>query len=122
MSELEDKLNNILSSPKEMEKIMDMAKSLSGSLSIGGAEGSKNTPSAAANASPPPAVDPKLLKIMTKLMGEYNSKSDDKTALMEAVKPFLKEERRQAVDRAEQITRLARVARLAMDEFSGDDR
>ena len=38
MSEFEDKLNSILSSPEQMQKIMDMAKQLSSSQSHSNAE------------------------------------------------------------------------------------
>ncbi len=119
MGEFEDKLNSILSSPKDMEKILGLARELSGSL---GGDGQKD--SAAANASPkqqPSGFDPKLLALFTKLMGEYNSQSSDKTAIISSIKPYVKEERRTALDRAVKIARLAHVARLAFSEFSGGD-
>ena len=63
MGEFEDKLNSILSSPKDMEKILGLARELSGSL---GGDGHKDT--AAANTSPkqqPSGFDPKLLALFT---------------------------------------------------------
>ena len=68
MGEFEDKLNSILSSPKDMEKILGLARELSGSL--GGGDEQKDT--AAAEVSPKqqsPGFDPKLLSLFTRLMG-----------------------------------------------------
>ena len=120
MGEFEEKLNSILSSPKDMEKILGLARELSGSL--GGGDEQKDT--AAAEVSPKqqsPGFDPKLLSLFTRLMGEYNSAGSDKTAIISSIKPYVKEERRIALDRAVKIARLAHVARLAFSEFSGGD-
>ena len=114
MSELEDKISSILSSPGEMEKIMEIARSLSGA---GSGQPAGGEPTGGASASPE-GPDPKLMALLTRLLGEYNSAGSDKTALM---KPYLKPERAQAVDRAAQVAKLARLARMAMEEFSGGD-
>lgn len=122
MSEFEDKLNQILSSPEDMEKIMGLAKSMSGSL------GSQETPKEPAPDSeslgaalPLGDIDPKMLKLMGRLMGEYSSKSGEKTALLTAMKPYLREERYETIDKAAKIARLAKIARIALTEFSGGD-
>ncbi len=117
MSELEDKISSILSSPGEMEKIMEIARSLSGA---GSGQPAGGEPTGGASASPE-GPDPKLMALLTRLLGEYNSAGSDKTALIRAMKPYLKPERAQAVDRAAQVAKLARLARMAMEEFSGGD-
>jgi hypothetical protein len=142
MSELEDKLNNILSNPAEMEKIMSIARSLSGSLgsqpAAGGAgntagqssNGPAGEPAAAASApldlssltSVLKDVDPKIFRLVTRLAGEYASGKNDKTALLNAMKPYLKEDRRDKIDRAAEIAKLAKLARVAFSEFSGGDK
>ena len=127
MSELEDKLNKILSSPAEMEKIMGLAKSLSGSL---GAQPSGE--SAAASAGPIPDLsgigstlkdlDPKIFRLVTRLVGEYTAGKNDKAALLGAIKPYLKEDRREKIDKAADIAKLARLAKIAFSEFSGGEK
>ena len=121
MSEFEDKLNSILSSPEEMEKIMGIARSLSGSL--GGNSGSSTDSGSAA---PPAAdlfseLDPKMLKLLSHLVREYKSPENDKTALITAIKPYLKPERQAALDKASGIVKLAHLARIALGELSGGD-
>lgn len=51
------------------------------------------------------------------LFSEYSSPMDDKTALLVALRPFVKEERFVKVDRAIQAARLARVVRVALRTF-----
>lgn len=114
MGEFEDKLNSILSSPKDMEKILGLARELSGSL--GGGE-EKKPPE---NKSIPGELDPRLLKMITKLLGEYSGASNDKTALLTAIRPYVKTERQAVLDRAVKIAKLTHLAKLALTEFGGD--
>ncbi len=127
MSELEDKLNKILSSPADMEKIMGIARSLSGSLGSqahteGTAEGPKAAPDLSAITSSLKDIDPKIFRLMTRLVGEYSSGKNDKAELLNAIKPYLKEDRRIKVDRAAEIAKLAKLAKVALAEFTGGDK
>ena len=54
-------------------------------------------------------------------MSEYNSKDDGRTALLQALRPFVKEQRYAKLDRAIQIARLSRLIRVALDAFKGGD-
>ena len=125
MSELEDKLNSILSSPEDMEKIIGIARSISGNMD----SSSQNTEDDNDNctsgidsvASALGDIDPKMFKLISRLMGEYNSNKNDKSALLNAIKPYLRPQRRDAVDRAANIAKMARVAKIALSEFSGGD-
>ena len=125
MSELEDKLNQILSSPEDMEKIMGMARSLSGSSNTHEPEESKT-------GSAPPLdfgslssllgnIDPKLIRLFGRVMSEYSSQENDKSALFSAIKPYLKEDRREKIDRAAEVAKMAQLARTALSEFSGGE-
>ena len=117
MGELEDKISQVLSSPEEMEKIMQMARTLSGSL---GMPPSGDAPPASGGGQPFSGLDPQLLQKVTKLMASYNDPAHDKTQLLQAIRPYLRPSRQEAVDKASQMTKLANVARLAMQEFSGE--
>ena len=108
MGELEDQLNSILSDPKQMEQIAGLARSL-----MGGGE---------AKAAPEPGepgVDPgQLQRLMQAMKGGDSGRAQ---ALLKAMAPYLSEKRRGKVDRALQIARLARIARLAMETGGGHD-
>lgn len=120
MSEFEDKLNSILSSPEQMQKIMDMAKQLSSSQSHSNAEPEPETQKDDAPGGAG-ALDPKLLSMVTKFMSAYSSASDEKADVLRALRPYLRTERQEAIDRAVELARLAKIARLALSEFSGGD-
>ncbi|MCL2408977.1 MAG: hypothetical protein FWC96_05100 [Oscillospiraceae bacterium] len=134
MSEFEDKISKILSSPEDMEKIINMAKSFSSSLgtekeSAASLEDSGGVPDISSLASMLGGsagdllgnMDPKVFGIIGRVLSEYSSKTNDKTDLISAVKPYLKEDRREKIDKATDMARLARLARLAFSEFKGGD-
>ena len=122
MSEFEDKLQSILGNPDAMNQIMSIAQSLSGSSPD---EGESTSPqdineksnNAEALFSSFGNLDPRLLQIGMRLLSEYNSTDDRKTALLHALQPFVKEERYAKVDQAVQIAKLAHVIRVALDTF-----
>lgn len=125
MGELEDKLNSILSSPEEMEKIMGLARSLSSSM--GSQAGSdtaepKKAPDFSEAASALGDIDPKMFQMMSRLLGEYGAaEKSDKAAILNTLKPYLKEERRSKIDEAVKIAKMAKLAKIAFSEFSGGD-
>jgi len=127
MGEFEEKINGLLSNPEEMQKIMSLARSITGS-------GDTPLP----GDSPPPAtekaeesgsslfenLDPKLLQSMGKLMGQFNSPGaagGDKSALLNALCPYLKEERQEQLHRAMNIAKMAKVAKVAFSDLGGGD-
>lgn len=121
MGEFEDRLNSILSSPEDMEKILGLARELSGSVGKAN-ERQKEKPSSSSSGSTNSAgIDPKLIALFSRIMGEYSSANNDKTALISSIKPYVKEERRNVLDKAVKIARLTHVAKLALSEFSGGD-
>ena len=128
MSEFEDKLNKILSSPEDLQKIMNIAKSFSGGGEAKGAPTGEGGAKPGGSAMPDLSsmgsllgnIDPKMIGLITRVMGEYSGTKNDKAALITALKPYLKEDRRQQIDKAAEMAKLARIATLAFSEFSGD--
>jgi hypothetical protein len=125
MSELDDKLNQILSNPDTMNQIMSIANSLSSS-----GESSSPVPSDPQSQTGLPdlsslssllggndRVDPQLMGTLSQLMEEYSKPEDEKAALLRALRPFLREERSARIDRVIQLTRLSRVVKLALQLF-----
>ena len=136
MAEFEEKLNALLSDPGAMGQILSIAKALT---SEGGASGEEISPSSVSpqaeqdlkEPSPPLGealpplgdLDPKLVQTALRLFSAYNDSDDRRTALLSALRPFLKEERLAKMERAVQIAKLSRVARLAFHilKDSGED-
>lgn len=120
MAEFEEKLNSILGDQNAMSQIMALAQSLSGAGSPPAAETPRPEPAAA-----PPAdmslglnqVDPRLLQLGGRILKEYQRGEDKNTALLLALKPFLRQERYAKVDQAIQLARLARVVRVALESM-----
>ena len=108
MGEFEDKLNQLLNDPKEMERFAGFAKSLMG----GGEPGPEEKA---------PDFDPGLLKRISGLIGGGAGKNSKDAKLLEAMRPYLSEKRRSKMDRAMKIARLAGLAELAAGELGGDD-
>lgn len=115
MGELEDRINSVLSDPKQMEQIMDMARSL-----MGGEETPPKANGLGAllqNHTGGGAVDPGLL---SRLAGLMNGGADgDRRALLEALTPWLSARRREKLERAMRMARLARVASAVLGETGG---
>lgn len=130
MSEFEEKLGAILSDQSAMEQIMSLAKSLGG-----GSTDAAAAPPAEDQPADPPAqgsgdllsvlggIDPRLISMAMRLAGEYSSNDDQRAALLEALRPFVRPERYAKLDKAIQISKLTRVIRIALDTFrhKGDE-
>ena len=121
MAEFEEKLNSILGDQNAMSQIMALAQSLSGAGSPSAAAETPHPEPAAAS----PAdmslglnqVDPRLLQLGGRILKEYQRGEDKNTALLLALKPFLRQERYAKVDQAIQLARLARVVRVALESM-----
>lgn len=116
MSEFEDRLNSILSSPEQMSKIMGIAQNF---MSHGEEKREQSAPKAQDGGFSLQGLDPKMLTILSRLMGELNG-SDEKSELIRSMKPFLNEKKHHRLEKALEITKLAHAARIAMSEFGGN--
>lgn len=105
MSELEDRLNSILSDPGQMERIAGLARSLMG----GGGEAPAQEPAEAA-----------VFKRLGGLMAQGSRMPSREQALLRAMEPWLSEKRRAKLDRALQLARMAKLAQAAMGELGGE--
>lgn len=107
MSGFEDKLSEILSSPESMEQIFALAKSLEGN---GKNDGGSTVSSGKAFDVPP--IDANTMAMLTKLMQEYG-REDKTVAALGAIKPFLKPEKQVKVEKAMEMAKVARIAKIA---------
>lgn len=139
MSDFEDKLNAILSNPDAMAQVMNLAQSLGGSGILGGAGGTQTqeqtqtqtqtqeqqpSSNAASQGGGKPfgdfdglgnlfgQIDPNLISRLLPLLGELNqSESDERLQLLYALRPFLKPERRDKVERAVKAAKLIHLGK-----------
>ena len=116
MSELEEKLNALLSDPNSMAQVMQMAQQLSGAM------GEQKA------APPPPApplgaalggLDPKLLGKLLPLVGELGTENSAALQLLQALRPFLKEEKQGKIERAARLARLIHVGKKLLADWEG---
>ena len=140
MSELEDKLNTILGDPQAMGQIMALAQSLGGGQDQPPEappppdHRDEPPPSGHGQAASPPdlsallgsltgegggGLDPRLLTLGARIMSEYNADDGGRTALLQALRPFVKERRYAKLDRAIQIAKLSRLIRVALEVLRG---
>lgn len=126
MAEWEEKLEGILSNPQAMEQIMALAKSLEGGTAP--QTDASPTPAAPVPSSSPALdlsqlisgvgqLDPKLLSMAAKLMGQMGKQDDRRTALLQALRPFVKPERYAKLDKAIQIAKLSVLIRSGLELF-----
>ena len=121
MSEFEDKLNAILSNPEAMAQVMGLAQSLSGSDAFGSEQqhgGSKgnhtdNVGSSFGNLGDLfSQIDPKMIERLLPLIGELSrGDNDERMQLLYALRPFLKEERRDKIERAVKAAILIQIGK-----------
>lgn len=103
MSELEERLNSLLSNPQLMQQIASMAQAMGGEN-----QNKPPEPSEPQSGSSPP-FDPKLLQTMVKTMGQSGIDSNQKS-LLQALSPYLSSNRVRKLERAMQAARLAGAA------------
>lgn len=123
MGEFEEKLNSILGDQQAMGQIMALAQSL-GKQSPSDQEEKDTAPKPAEDAPPDLSqlmgnLDPKMVQLGMRLMREYQQDDGQNTALLQALRPYLREERRGRLDKAVQIAKMSRLLRVALGSLGG---
>lgn len=123
MGEFEEKLNSILGDQQAMGQIMALAQSL-GKQSPSDQEEKDTVPEPAEDAPPDLSqlmgnLDPKMVQLGMQLMREYQQDDGQNTALLQALRPYLREERRGRLDKAVQIAKMSRLLRVALGSLGG---
>lgn len=119
MSDLESKLNQLLSDPDTMAQVMQLAQSLENGGSTQQAQSEPaEAPTASAELSSlltslTGGLDPKLIGRLLPVVQQMNRpESSETTAFLYALRPFLRPERRAKVERAAQLARLVHLAKV----------
>lgn len=125
MSELDEKLNALLSDPNSMAQVMQLAQQLSGTF------GGASQPASASPPPPPPpqppqpsfdtsflgGLDPKLIGRFLPLIQEYTQSNSNTTRLLYALRPFLKAEKQDKIERAAKLARLIHLGKKFLSEW-----
>ncbi len=115
MSELDDKLNSILSNPAMMQQIMSLAQALNHQ-----SETQQSQQSPPPQASPPPQpqntmpstermLNPNMLSRMASLM-QRGSIDKDQQSLLRALRPYLSRQKLEKLERAMHAAKMAGIA------------
>ena len=138
MAEFDDKLNSLLSNPEAMAQIMQMAQSLSG----GQAQQVPQAPPQQPSPPPPPppvqqaaspggnplaalsgltgGMDPAMLTKLLPLIQELGSQNDSNARqLLYALRPYLKPDRQEKIERALQLARLFHLGKKFLSGWEG---
>ena len=116
MAEFDEKLNSILSDPGAMAQIMQLAQSLSG-------------PQQPSSPPPPPprqdapsmgGMDTGMLMKLLPLVQELGTgQNSNARTLLYALRPYLREDRQQKVERALQLARLFHIGKRFLTTWEG---
>ena len=126
MAEFDEKLNNILSNPEAMSQIMQLAQSLGGPAASPPAQQPAQAP-------PPPSggggdllsslaggLDAGLLTRLLPLIQELGGQRESNARnLLYALRPYLKAERQDKIERALQLARLFHLGRKFLSGWGG---
>ena len=136
VAEFDEKLNNILSNPDTMAQIMQLAQSLSGVQTAEAPPPPQQPappppPPRQSPPSPPPGgtdllssltggLDPKMISKLVPLLQELGGQQDSNArALLYALRPYLKPDRQEKVERALQLARLFHLGKKFLAEWGG---
>ena len=138
MAEFDEKLNSLLSNPEAMAQIMQMAQSLSG----GQAQQVPQAPPQQPSPPPPPppvqqaaspggnplaalsgltgGMDTAMLTKLLPLIQELGSQNDSNARqLLYALRPYLKPDRQEKIERALQLARLFHLGKKFLSGWEG---
>ena len=129
MSELEDKLNSLLSDPAGMAQVVQLAQQLSSTMGQSAPQPPPNAAPGPSPAAPGPGpaglnsllggVDPKVIAKFLPVLQTLTADQSHSMQHLNALKPYLKEEKQTKVERAARLARLITVGKRFLSEWEG---
>ena len=142
MAEFDEKLNSLLSNPEAMAQIMQMAQSLSGGQAQQPVQQVPQAPPQQPSPPPPPppvqqaaspggnplaalsdltgGMDTAMLTKLLPLIQELGSQNDSNARqLLYALRPYLKPDRQEKIERALQLARLFHLGKKFLSGWEG---
>ncbi len=115
MENMEEKLNALLGDPDAMKAIMGLAQQLSQEHAPPRSEPQADTPRVAK-----PDLDPSLLARFLPLLQKINAGGSSSTQLLYALRPYLRPQKQEKIDRAVKIARVIHIAHQFLAEGGWD--
>ena len=106
MEDLSEKINQLLSDPDSMSKILSLAKGL------GACTPDQDAPQPSAQ--PTPLPDEATMSSLMGFLTEAYRSGGNETALFQALQPFVSPERSACMDRGAEIAKLSHIASYAL--------
>ena len=126
MSELQDKLNSLLSDPAGMAQVVQLAQQLSSTMEPSAAptpQSGAPTPPPSPNSPPstalPGGIDLSTVSRFLPMLQALSSDQSHSMQLLNALRPYLKEEKQGKVERAARLARLITVGKRFLSEWEG---
>ena len=122
MSELEDKLNSLLSDPAGMAQVMQLAQQLSSSMGQSAPQQppEPEKPENSGNwGSLLGGIDAKTISKFLPILQAFSADQSNSMQLLNALKPYLKEEKQSKVERAARLARLITIGKRFLTEWEG---
>ena len=124
MSELQDKLNSLLSDPAGMAQVVQLAQQLSSTMEPSAAPTPQSgAPSPPPSPNPPPStalpggIDLSTVSRFLPMLQALSSDQSHSMQLLNALRPYLKEEKQGKVERAARLARLITVGKRFLTEW-----
>ena len=126
MSELQDKLNSLLSDPAGMAQVVQLAQQLSSTMEPSAAPTPQSgSPTPPPSPNPPPStalpggIDLSTVSRFLPMLQALSSDQSHSMQLLNALRPYLKEEKQGKVERAARLARLITVGKRFLTEWEG---
>lgn len=124
MSELQDKLNSLLSDPAGMAQVVQLAQQLSSTMEPSAAPTPQSgAPTPPPSPNPPPStalpggIDLGTVSRFLPVLQALSSDQSHSMQLLNALRPYLKEEKQGKVERAARLARLITVGKRFLTEW-----
>ena len=126
MSELQDKLKSLLSDPAGMAQVVQLAQQLSSTMEPSAAPTPQSgAPTPPPSPNPPPStalpggIDLGTVSRFLPILQALSSDQSHSMQLLNALRPYLKEEKQGKVERAARLARLITVGKRFLSEWEG---
>jgi hypothetical protein len=123
MDNFDEKLNQLLQNPEALAQVAALAKGMGGGQ---GAAAAPQAPSAPGAPNLDPGIlgalsglDPKMLGSIAGLLGDLTAQDDRRAQLLAALRPYVRRQRQEKMDRAVQLLQLSKAAKRALGMFGG---
>ena len=110
MDDIGEKLTQILNDPGSLQQIMEVVSALGGQQT--------STDGGETGQLPQPAP-PEMLEDITKMLRQAEKEDKKQEALLQALRPFLKPNRQERLERAMQVAHLSHLAGIALRSRNG---